>query len=95
MNNYENNYYLNTFIPMNIYIMASITNNEEFFTRRQVRGLLFDKSDKVNTYTKAQDNELLSEKQPLLGIDDLTISMTNGLLDAIDSTQCFYLRKIV
>ena len=58
--------------------MASITNNDVFFTRRQVRGLLLDKSDKATTYTKTEDNELPSEKQPLLGIDDLTISMTNG-----------------
>ena len=45
--------------------MASITNNEEFFTRRPVRGLLLEKSDKATTYTKTEDNELLSEKQPL------------------------------
>ena len=82
--------------------MASITNNEEFFTRRQVRGLLADKSDKVTTYTKTEDNELLSEKQPLLGINDLTISMTNGLLDAIDSKQnlladdnCITLKQVI
>ena len=46
---------------------------------------LYDKSDKVNTYTKTQDHDLLSEKQPVIGLNDLAISMTNGLLDAINS----------
>ena len=67
--------------------MASMTNNVEFYTKKQISGFLYDKSDKVNTYTKAQDNDLLAEKQPTIGIDDLSISMTNGLLDAINSKQ--------
>ena len=67
--------------------MASMTNNEIFYTKKQVQGFLFDKSDTVNTYTITQDNWLLAEKQPTIGIDDLAISMTNGLLDAIKSKQ--------
>jgi len=67
--------------------MASITNNTEFYTKRQVSSFLFDKSDKATTYTIVQDDELLSGKQPVIGIADLSISMTNGLLDAIDSKQ--------
>ena len=67
--------------------MASMTNNVEFYTKKQISGFLYDKSDKVNTYTKTQDTDLLSEKQPIIGIDDLAISMTNGLLEAINSKQ--------
>ena len=65
--------------------MASMTNNEIFYTKKQVQGFLFDKSDKINTYTKTQDDLLLAEKQPVIGLDDLSISMTNGLLDAINA----------
>ena len=67
--------------------MASMTNNVEFSTKEQISGFLYDKSDKVNTYTITQDDLLLAEKQPTIGIDDLAISMTNGLLDAIQSKQ--------
>ena len=42
--------------------MASMTNNVEFYTKKQISGFLYDKSDKATTYTKAQDNDLLSEK---------------------------------
>ena len=67
--------------------MASMTNHCELFTKKQISGFLYDKSDKVNTYTKTQDNDLLSESQPVIGLDDLAISMTIGLTDVIDSKQ--------
>ena len=67
--------------------MASMTNNVEFYTKKQISGFLFDKSDKTNTYTITQDNLLLAEKQLVIGLDDLAISMTIGLVDAIDSKQ--------
>ena len=67
--------------------MASITHNVEFYTKKQISGFLNDNSDKVNTYTIPQDDALLSEKQPVIGVDDLAISMTNCLLDAIKSKQ--------
>ena len=67
--------------------MTSINNNTEFFSKKQINSFLFDKSDKINTYTKLQDDSLLAEKQPVIGIDDLAISMTNGLLDAVNAKQ--------
>ena len=67
--------------------MASMTNNEIFYTKKQVQGFLFDKSDRINTYTKTQANELFSEEQPVIRLDDFAISMTIGLIDAIDSKQ--------
>lgn len=56
-------------------------------TRTKFKNLFDDKSDKANTNTKAQENALLAEKQPVIGVDDLAISMTNGMLDAIDSKR--------
>ena len=82
--------------------MASITNNVDFFTKKQISGFLFDKSDKITTYTMTQDDELLTGKQPVIGVDDLSISMTVGLLDAIQSKQnvlpekyCISLQQVI
>ena len=67
--------------------MTSMTNNEIFYTKTQTQGFLFDKSDKINTYTKTQNDAMFLEKQPVIGIDDLSLSMTIGLIDVIDSKQ--------
>ena len=67
--------------------MASMTNTEIFYTKNQTQTLLFNKADKVNTYLESEVDAFLRDKQPLVGIDDLTISMTAGLDTAIRSKQ--------
>ena len=71
--------------------MASLTNNEITYNKRQVQEFLEVKSDKVDTYTKTtvytqlEIDNLLSDKNDTIIDKALSISFIDGLADALTS----------
>jgi hypothetical protein len=67
--------------------MASLTNLTDYWTKTQVTSQI---TSAVNTSVQNTLNTVqqsLNQKQNIIGNNDLTISMTNGLQDAINAKQ--------
>jgi len=67
--------------------MASLTNIVPYYVKPEMDDKLSQKADVNNVFSVAEAIQLFAEKQNVITDDDLTISMTSGLQQALDNKQ--------